>query len=461
MHIRMKQVIRVLVLWIGSSLAFPLLLLAPRTRSLSLSSFSTPNHLSAGHGENNVVKSSTTAVAATEQRPSLHPITIDAIAEALRIRASNNKSMPLRTNHDDNIEDWEIMMTAGKIAQSTLEETSSNDDEESILFNKEEQNTIGARIVATIIRFEYLEEQLRKKCNTAIAELEQEEEVQYYNLGVLGVDEEVQQDLLDETIRNDPVFSTNRAMSLLAIFLDSIERPARRQSGNTLPGGSVPDFLDPVQRKILLTSPEEEERQQKAALSEQPKTSPLHPIALAAICDAFRLRAQKKRFSPLRQKEGVEELQIMVTAGRVAEEAIQNYKRQQNQRDDDDDDTSYRLSPAEERLLGGRIVAVVIRLDELENDLSQRCYQAESLEAKLYYLFGVLEDESDEDKIDQKLSEDVDFSLNRAKGLLAIFLDEYERPSFEQSGKSVPDKIDFLDQNQQAIILPSADVDNF
>lgn len=347
---------------------------------------------------------------------SLFHLPIDAIAQALQIRSENRNDMPLRISGDH--EGWEITLTAGKIAQSFLEPQQTH-------FDKEALNLMGARIVSTILRLEELEDELIRRCYHPDVE-DVLTNAQKYQLGIPPKPQK-QPDF------SDLQFCRNRAESLLAIFLDAIESPARKM--DPVPGGSHPEFLDAFRQEFLITN---NKQNNTVATDETPNAADLHSLTITAIAEALKLRAENKLFSPLRwDREGVEKVQIMVTAGCISEEAIQRHDQP--------------LSPKETKLASGRIVAVALRLTELEERLRAKCQECDKIEAM--GLLSPLEDDENNELIDQAATDSDDFCSLRAKSLFAIYLEEYERPAFENTGRIVPDEVDFLDPFQREILF--------
>lgn len=208
----------------------------------------------------------------------------------------------------------------------------------------------------------------------------------------------------------------------------------------------------------------------------------IHPTAINAIAEALKARAtqslEAKRQSKtktgkddeddeemmhFRVSETVEPLMVMVTAGQFASDAIQ--KRQESSEAD-----GMLLNQAEEQTLAGRIMGVIMRLDDLEPELAER---AGSVDWVAQYdewgSFGLLasenesasnEDNGDDDGLEivhAKILDDPLFCMNRAECLLGIFLQEVEIPQLKKVNETVPDdsKIDFLDEDRRDVILGS------
>jgi len=87
------------------------------------------------------------------------------------------------------------------------------------------------------------------------------------------------------------------------------------------------------------------------------------------------------------------------------------------------------LNQEEASLIGGRVVAIVMRLEDLEWELGHRC-QKETwiMEQDLWDSFGVLPDERCIRTLDERILQDSTFTKCRAERLLAIFLLNLEGP---------------------------------
>jgi hypothetical protein len=218
----------------------------------------------------------------------------------------------------------------------------------------------------------------------------------------------------------------------------------------------------------------------------------IHPTAINAIAESLKARAAqiiKKKSNNnsydddddddekdyFRVTDTVGPLQVMVTAGQFASNAIQ--KRQEASVDTND---GMKMNNREEECVAGRVMGVIMRLDDLENELVERTMDVDWV-AKYdeWSSFGVLEDESkfilknengkseddnDNDammkKVHEKIIDDPLFCMNRAECLLGIFIQEVEIPQFQKLNETAPDesKIDFLDTDRLEVIIPSSSI---
>jgi hypothetical protein len=187
--------------------------------------------------------------AATGIRPSLHPVTINALADALRARARNVADIPIRIN--ESTQPLEVAIAAGKIASSAIEKRQQTSNDDGMTMTVVEEQTIAGRIVGVVMRFDDLEQKLWSKCQVAGWVSKYGE---WDSFGVLVDESDVDTAvlILDERIASDPLFTMNRAECLLAIFLHTVEAPALQKANQTVPGGSSVDFLDADRLEVLL-----------------------------------------------------------------------------------------------------------------------------------------------------------------------------------------------------------------
>lgn len=214
---------------------------------------------------------------ASGKRPSLHPITINAISEALlmRSKAQTNPSKPrielLQASASDEVTPLDVAMTAGKLAtdaldkrqRATLQEMKENGNDENddtMLFREEECQVIAGRIVGVVTRLQDLESQL-------VSSVKQvgwvEKYMEFDSFGILPQECKISESndyssMLAERIQFDPLFRMNRAECLLALFFVLVEIPKLEILGEEVAGGSQIDFLD-QDRLEVLNPPKKEE----------------------------------------------------------------------------------------------------------------------------------------------------------------------------------------------------------
>ncbi|KAL7527428.1 hypothetical protein ACHAXR_001956, partial [Thalassiosira sp. AJA248-18] len=355
----------------------------------------------------------------------LHPPTLQAIAQALVIRAQNTPDMPLRFIDDGSMEPWQITMSCGKIAQSAAEEW-ARQEQLNPMENEADQElmqVMAGRVVAVLTRLEELEEDLLNRCCSSKGNSDDDE------FSCLGVpDEELkawqQTDnndsnnnkrvsdaaaaidaacLFDEPLRN------KRARSLLAMFLHEIEGPGLRANNVVIPCMDV-DFLPADEWDMLFSSKDgeeggaevssdsddesgkservdaiaddsdEEETADKSGddMAEDDEVSAprpsLHPITIDAIEEAFRLRAQNSTTSPLRfLNQQSEWFEIQYSIMKFADRYLEKYSAKKAVAGNSDDaDDVFQWTEEELQTIGGRIVGVLMRLDDLEWEWNHR-----------------------------------------------------------------------------------------
>jgi hypothetical protein len=176
----------------------------------------------------------------TTPRKSLHPMTIDILAEVLRLRAQNDTNSPMRFINDS-IEGWEILAQATKLAETIVQPALGQGE-----LDQEQASLIGGRVVAIVMRLEDLEWELLHRCKQ---ESWITDETRWDSFGVLP-DESCTRSL-DERILEDAAFAIKRAERLLALFLLNLEGPGVRAAGDKLLDGSVVDFLEDDHYQIM------------------------------------------------------------------------------------------------------------------------------------------------------------------------------------------------------------------
>ena len=176
---------------------------------------------------------------ATGIRPSLHPVTINAIADALKKRAKNATSFDLK-------EPLTVAQTAGGIAVEAIQRRQAASKQDGMTLTSEEEQTIAGRVVGVVMRFPELESALQEACQEApwVAE--------YYEWSSFGAVPPEQESSLSEQLLMDPLLAMNRAECLLALFLERVERPSLEKSHQEVAGGSHVDFLDKDRKEVLL-----------------------------------------------------------------------------------------------------------------------------------------------------------------------------------------------------------------
>ena len=391
-------------------------------------------------------------------RPSTHPETINAIAHALHVRAQNISDMPLRMN--ENTEPFEITLTAGKIAQEAVRTQQEMSGDDSMTFTQEEQQILAGRIIAVVTRLGDLEPELHERCKEVEWVSKQNK---WDSFGVL--EDETSESEIDSMILDKPSLRVNRAECLLALFLETIEGPGLRLNDVTVPCMNV-DFLDSDRHTALFSGSKETEDAQTVEVKENGEhvkatgdplsgttdvRPSLHPVAIDAIAEALKIRAHNKTTYPLRQfKDDIELFEIQLAAGKIAEQALA--KRQKSSEDD-----STRLNDDEASTVGGRIVAVIMRFEDLEWELNHRA-RKEMWISKYneWHTFGLLENESCTRTLDKFILSDPLFTTNRAKHLLAILLLNLEGPGVKACGATVPggSDADFLEEDHYKLMMP-------
>ena len=418
----------------------------------------------------------------------LHPPTIAALSRAFLVRAENNPDMMLRFDQNK-MEAWEIALNAGKVSQATVEafvkEHGLDPTNES---HVEMTQVLGGRIVAVITRFDELEEDLLGRCARRLEELEEDPPARMNRFVRVGVPDseleafasvDTQLGLSDGASPADAFdaeclfcegLRTDRARSLLAMFLNEIEGPGLRKNGVEVPCMEV-DFLGDEEWEILFGSKSDDglgESSKDANTASSPKqdasadsvesdtgamapsTSPLHPVVLDAVEEGLRLRSKNITTSPLRLiDDSIEMYEVQLTAGKFVERFL-------GSRDDLNEFTT-----EEVEVIGGRAVGALMRLEDLEWEWNHRVTSSGSfsdmgVEEYMHDVgLAMGKEQTDVGAVDQLLLEDSQFARSRAERLYGLFLMSLEGPGVEASGHSIPHGsfADFIDDEVQIELM--------
>jgi len=132
-------------------------------------------------------------------------------------------------------------------------------DETTDIFTMEESNVISGRVVGVVMRMRELEQVLRSKVSDAEYVYKYGEEMSFgllkSELKLEGDSEAVISDELEKELSNaikiNPLLRMNRAECLLALFIETVERPKLELLGEEVAGGSEVDFIDTDRLEVL------------------------------------------------------------------------------------------------------------------------------------------------------------------------------------------------------------------
>ena len=187
---------------------------------------------------------------ATGIRPSLHPTTINAIADALRARARQVEGMVFRAT--DTVQPLDVALTASQITSSAILKRQETSNEDGMKLTPKEEQTIAGRVIGVIMRLDELEAKLHQQVSRAKWVAKYNEWNSFGVLPPLEGDEGEDDKNVQERIKTDPLFAVNRAECLLAIFLSTVEVPQLQKVGESVPDGSKIDFLDSDRSEVVL-----------------------------------------------------------------------------------------------------------------------------------------------------------------------------------------------------------------
>ena len=207
----------------------------------------------------------------------------------------------------------------------------------------------------------------------------------------------------------------------------------------------------------------------------------LHPTTINAISEALLLRHSSKNtkgpIDAYNLKDDKQPLSVALTAGALASDLLGKRKTSCEA----DGDTASIPTAEECQTVAGRVVGVVMRMRELEQQLAARVNTAKWV-AKYgeHGSFGVLKSEckrvaaadadaDSENKSDEKIEIDAKiekeltdrirddplFRMCRAECLLAVFLQTVEVPKLLEVGETVAggSVVDFLDEDRKEVLL--------
>jgi len=373
------------------------------------------------------------------------------------------------------MEEWEVTLTAGKIAQEAAEEylarhklnPKENEAEEELL------QVMAGRVVAVLVRLDELEDELLKRCSNNSDDISEE---QCISLGIPIKELNAYQsdtktaEIIDSTCLFDTTIRDNRSKSLLAMFLHDIEGPGLRKNNVKIPCMDV-DFLE---EDVLFGSDVDLEEVMESASDttadtlqddtlredddkHQTTRPSLHPITIDAIEEAFRLRSQNSTTSPLRLiNDSMEWFEVQYSVVKFADRFMEKYTKNKST-------TPHDWTEDELQTIGGRIVGVLMRLDDLEWEWNHRVTTSSlvnEVESTVWKTtFGLHPDDIEQNCIltlDTALSEEEDFARVRAERMLGLFLLNVEGPFVEEAmpGGSHPDFIQ--DELQLKLMAPKA-----
>jgi hypothetical protein len=175
-----------------------------------------------GHSDNKSSKSIGDPLReATGIRPSLHPATINALAQALKIRAQNVRNPEKSLIVSEETPALEVAMRAGKIAADAIDQRQKSSNQDGMVLTPEEQQTIAGRVVGVVMRFSELEALLVEKVRATgwIAKFGD-----WDSFGVLANEDNLGD--VQQRVKDDPLFTMTRAECLLALFLKTVETPS-------------------------------------------------------------------------------------------------------------------------------------------------------------------------------------------------------------------------------------------
>lgn len=368
------------------------------------------------------------------------------------------------------MEAWEVTLAAGKIAQRVVEEWQGRKRLD-LAEHDEVVEVVAGRVFGVSTRFEELEAELLDRC----CKRDNPRSDDFFSLGV--PDKEIRAwrsnsegdcsakriidaaAAIDAACLFDELLRLNRARSLLAMFLHEIEGPGLRRNNVVIPCMDV-DFLSDEEWGILFgpkrkreeindsqsSGPAVASKEESHKLSHVNQTRPsLHPITIDAIEEAFRLRSQKLTTSPLRLIDAQTEwYDVHYSIIKFADRFLEKYTKHGGKGSTND---RFQWTEEELQTIGGRIVGVLMRLDDLEWEWNNRIctssladtYSPTMIPHHLWKnTLGLHPGNANTLTLDTALLTEKDFARARAERMLALFLMNIEAPGLDASGREMP-----------------------
>lgn len=185
-------------------------------------------------------------------RPSLHPITINILSQAIKSRASSAIS-----NTEKEIDNpLDIVVQVSALAATAMAQRQSTSTADQMTLTAHEQQTVAGRVVGVMVRLSELQQLLYKTCLETpwIAKYKE-----WHSFGLVQPPE-LEPSSVDcnnfDALLDDPLLLLHRAECLLALFIHSVEIPELCRKNCTVPDQSIIDFLDEDRREVLLSNGE-------------------------------------------------------------------------------------------------------------------------------------------------------------------------------------------------------------
>jgi hypothetical protein len=182
-------------------------------------------------------------------RPSLHPITINAISEILKRKAfetvkPETSSSSSKLQISDSVRPIDVAIETSTIVMEILQKRRDTSKQDGMVLQPKEEQTVAGRVLGVIMRLDELGSLLYNQVSSVDWIRKYQE---WTSFGILE-----DPDLIEGQIAKDPLFCLTRAECLLALFLHTVESPKLRDIGETVPDGGRIDFIDTDRLEVLL-----------------------------------------------------------------------------------------------------------------------------------------------------------------------------------------------------------------
>mmetsp|Transcript_16080 Transcript_16080/g.25066 ORF Transcript_16080/g.25066 Transcript_16080/m.25066 type:complete len:162 (-) Transcript_16080:166-651(-) len=153
------------------------------------------------------------------------------------------------------LENWQsILRSVTNVSSSNGAVLDDGEDNLWELPTEEEKQVIAGRVLGVVMRLKELEQSLVEKVSQTKWVVKYGE---HETFGVLATEGDIavegRYELLDERLNIDPLFRMNRAECLLALFIESVEKPQLAKAEASVSDGSKVDFIDEDRLEVLTT----------------------------------------------------------------------------------------------------------------------------------------------------------------------------------------------------------------
>jgi len=153
-----------------------------------------------------------------------------------------------------------VAITAGSLAVNAIDQRNKSADADgdggNAVLDTSEQQTVSGRVVGVVMRLPELESLLVDKVKGVGWVSKYGEEESFGLLRSEVKDSEGDSEQLADQLQLNPLLRMNRAECLLALFIDTVEKPQLERIGQSVPDSSRVDFIDADRLEVLIATEE-------------------------------------------------------------------------------------------------------------------------------------------------------------------------------------------------------------